>query len=193
LARGPQYNLPFRRRREGRTDYDTRKKLITSRAPRLVVRPSLKHIVVQVIEARPDGDHVVTAAHSSELREFGWKAPCGNMSSAYLTGLLAGKRAKAAGITEVILDIGTHAKRLGSRIFATAKGALDAGLQVPHDKSALPAPERIQGKHVASYSKTLAADPERYRRTFSAYLKQKLKPETLPEHFAEVEAKIKAG
>lgn len=193
MAKGPAYNLPFRRRREGRTRYIKRKRLVTSGIARFVVRPSNKHITAQVIEAKPEGDRVLASAHSLELREFGWKAPCGNLPAAYLTGLLAGQRAKAGGIAEAILDIGLHARGAGSRIFAAAKGALDAGLTIPHEKTALPVPERLQGKHLVSYSKQLSSDAEAYKRTFSVYLRNKLKPENLSDHFTDVQAKINAS
>jgi large subunit ribosomal protein L18 len=126
------------------------------------------------------------------LKEFGWKAPCGNLPAAYLTGLLAGRRAKASGVTKAILDIGLHARGPGSRVFAAAKGAVDAGVNVPHDDSALPTKERIQGEHVEKYSKKLASDAERYKRMFSGYLRQKLKPEDLANHFKQVEEKVRA-
>jgi len=193
LAKGPQYNLRFRRRREGRTDYGKRKKLVASGMARLVVRPSNKHIAAQLIRALPDGDRVLASAHSSELKEFGWKAPCGNLPAAYLTGLLVGRRAKDSGVSEAILDIGLHSKGPGSRIFAAANGAVEAGLTIPHDKSALPSKERLQGEHVESYSKLLAPEAERYKKMFSAYLKQKLKPEELPKHVTDVEAQIKGA
>jgi large subunit ribosomal protein L18 len=38
----PTYKMPFRRRREGKTNYTKRLKLLLSRKPRLVVRKSLK-------------------------------------------------------------------------------------------------------------------------------------------------------
>jgi large subunit ribosomal protein L18 len=168
-------------------------KLVASGIARIVVRPSNKNFTAQVIEAKPEGDRVLASAHSSELREFGWKGPCGNMPAAYLTGLLVGRRAKAEGVSQAIIDIGLHAMNPGSRLFAAAKGALDAGLTIPHDKAALPVAERIQGKHIASYSQKLSSEAEVYRRAFSGYLKQKLKPEDLPTHFSEVEAKINAS
>lgn len=90
------------------------------------------------------------------------------------------------------MDIGLHSRGPGSRIFAAAKGALDAGLTIPHDDEAMPAQERIQGKHVVSYSKHLASEQEVYKKRFSAYLKRKLKPEDLSDHFNEVQAKITA-
>jgi len=190
LARGPQYNLPFRRRREGRTSYRKRRTLVISKFPRFVVRPSNKHLAAQVIEAKPDGDRVLASAHSSELKEFGWKGPCGNIPAAYLTGLLAGRRAKAGGISEAILDIGLHARGPGSRIFAAAKGALNAGLTIPHDEKAMPAQARLKGQHVVEYSKHLSTEPENYKKFFSRYLKHKLKPEDLAGHIDEVEAEI---
>lgn len=192
MAKGPQYNLPFRRRREGRTHYGKREKLVTSGIARFVIRPTNKHLGAQVVEAKPDGDLVLASAHSSELKEFGWKAACGNLPAAYLTGLLAGRRAKANGVSEAILDIGLHASGPGSRIFAAAKGALDAGLSIPHDDAVLPKLERIQGKHVGDYSKAIASETEVHRKRFAIYLKHKLKPEDLPGHFAEVESKINA-
>jgi large subunit ribosomal protein L18 len=161
--------------------------------PRFVIRPTNKHLGAQVIRAGPEGDFVLATAHSSELKEFGWKAPCGNMPAAYLTGLLAGKRAKASGVSEAILDIGLYSRGPGSRIFAAAKGALDAGLSIPHDAKVLPKQERVQGKHVANHSKVLSSEPEVHKKRFSTYAKQKLKPDDLPEHFAEVQAKINAS
>lgn len=193
MAKGPRYNLPFRRRREGRTNYGKRRKLVTSGIARFVIRPTNKHLGAQVIQAKPEGDFVLASAHSSELKEFGWKAPCGNMPAAYLTGLLAGRRAKANGVSKAILDIGLHTRGPGSRMFAAAKGALDAGLDIPHEEKVLPKAERIKGQHVGNYSKELASEAEVHKKRFSSYLKQKLKPEDLPDHVAQVEAKINAS
>lgn len=190
MAKGPQYNLPFRRRFEGRTHYGKRRKLVSSGRLRLVVRPSNKHLAAQLVEAHITGDHVLASAHSSELKEYGWKGACGNMPAAYLTGLLAGARAMTKGYHEAILDIGLCTKGPGSRIFAAAKGALDAGLIIPHDDKVMPNQDRIQGKHIATYSKAIASQPEAYKKRFSAYVKRKLKPEELTEHFKEVQSKI---
>lgn len=156
------------------------------------MRPSNKHLIAQLVTADPHGDNVLASAHSSELKEFGWKGPGGNMSAAYLTGLLAGKRAKSSGISNAVLDIGLHARGPGSRIFAAAKGAADAGLLVPHDEKVLPSLDRVKGTHISDYSKRLSSDPETYKRVFSAYLKHKLKPEDLVIHFGEVQSKINA-
>jgi large subunit ribosomal protein L18 len=96
-------------------------------------------------------------------------------------------------VTEAVLDVGLHARGPGSRIFAVAKGAVDAGLNVPHEDSALPNKERIQGQHVENYSKKLASETERYKKVFSAYLRLKQKPEDIASHFKDVEGKIRTS
>jgi hypothetical protein len=94
----------------------------------------------------------VASAIASELSEYGWKANTGNLPAAYLTGLLAGLRAKSRGIKDVILDVGLNPPIKGSRIYAALKGVLDAGIDVPHDPEVLPDDSRIAGEHiVASY------------------------------------------
>jgi large subunit ribosomal protein L18 len=194
MAKGSRYSVPYRRRREGKTDYRKRKALILSRKPRLVVRGTLKNIIVQVVAAKPHGDEVLVSAHSRELlRNYGWKAPRGNLPAAYLTGLLCGLKAKARGIKEAVLDIGLHSPTKGARVFAALKGVLDAGLNVPHGEEKLPDEKRIQGVHIAQYAKMLSTSTERYMVAFSKYLENKIPPESLPEHFAEVKKAIIAA
>ena len=194
-AKGPKYSVPFRRRREGKTDYRARRALILSKMPRIVARGSLKHMTVQVVNAKVEGDEVLASAHSKELvRDYGWKGACGNVPAAYLTGLLCGLKALQKGIKKAILDIGLRTPVKGSRVFAVLKGALDAGLEVPHSEEILPDDSRIKGEHIANYAKMLASEnPEEYNRRFSGYLAKKLKPEKLPEHFAKVKEKILAA
>jgi large subunit ribosomal protein L18 len=88
MARGSSYRVPLRRRREGKTDYQARKALVLSGKPRLVTRSTVKNVVAQIVVAKPRGDEVLVAAHSRELKKYGWKAPTANVPAAYLTGLL---------------------------------------------------------------------------------------------------------
>ena len=125
MARSSIYRVPLRRRREGKTDYRARKALILSEKPRLIARCSLKNVTVQLAVAKPNGDEVLASAHSRELtRNYGWKAPTGNVPAAYLTGLLCGLKAKAKGVEEAILDIGLAAPTKGARVFAALKLSL---------------------------------------------------------------------
>ena len=191
MATGPRYRVPFRRRREGKTNYRSRRALVLSRVPRLVVRLTLKHAIVQVIEAESIGDKVLVSAHSNELaKAYGWLSNRGNIPSAYLTGLLCGFKAMANGVDKAFLDIGLHIPSKGTRIFAALKGAVDAGVEVPHSEDILPDEGRISGKHIADYASQLSSDPEVYKQKFSKYLSKGSRPEKLSEHFSAVKAKI---
>ncbi len=193
MGHGPRYRVPWKRRREGKTNYYKRLKLIKSGKPRMVVRKSLKYIVVQFAEARIGGDKMIAVAHSKELeKKYGWKGGTANTSAAYLTGLLAGFRARLAGVEEAVLDIGLADPVPGSRVFAALKGALDAGLKIPHSEEILPPEERIRGEHIALWAEDLAKnDPEKYKKQFSKYLERGFKPEGLPSHFEEVAERIR--
>jgi len=144
-------SLPYRRKRAGKTNYKKRLKLLLSNKPRLVVRPSIKNIIVQIVEYNPKGDQTIAAAHSRELKKFDWKLNTGNVPSAYLTGLLLGKKAIEKDIKSAILDIGLHTPTKGSRIFACIKGVVDAGVAVPVSKEIMPDKERISGKHIKKF------------------------------------------
>jgi len=187
VAKNSRYCVPFRRRREGKTDYKARKAFLLSGKPRLVARCSINNVSAQIIVAKPKGDEVVVSAESKELaRKYGWKAPRGNLPAAYLTGLLCGLKAKAHGIEEAILDIGLYPPSKGARIFAVLKGVLDAEVNVPHSEEKLPDERRIEGEHVAKYAQSLASNAEDYQSRFSNYLKGKIPPETLPKHVGQV-------
>src|SRR5512137_2729010 len=132
LATGPRYKVPFRRRREGRTNYHVRYKLILSKKPRLVIRKSNGNMILQLVEAMQVGDKTILTVTSKEILDYGYSMSTGNLPAAYLTGLLFGKKMLALGIKETIADIGLHASTKGGRIYASIKGVVDAGVEMPH-------------------------------------------------------------
>ncbi len=146
---GPHYRVPLRRRREGRTDYRRRLRLLRADAPRAVVRKTNTGVIVQVTGFSERGDTVLAAAVARDLVKLGWAGATGNVPAAYLTGLLAGRRAVAKGVTSVVLDLGRQAPTKGGRVYAVLKGLVDAGLEVPHDEEVLPSDDRIRGAHLA--------------------------------------------
>ncbi len=166
MAEGPRYRVKFRRRREGKTDYRSRLKLLLSSKPRLVIRKSTRQIRAQLVLPGEKGDTTLASAVSGELVKYGYKGPASNTPAAYLTGLLLGFRAKKAGFSNAVFDIGLHTASQGSRVFAAVKGAIDAGLEVPHDEEVLPGDERIRGEHIVSYSKTRGKNAENLPREF---------------------------
>lgn len=96
-----RYQVKYRRRREGKTDYYARKRLTIQdknkyNTPkyRLVVRLSNRQVTCQIISAKLEGDFVIAAAYSSELPSYGLPAAIGltNWSACYATGLLVARR-----------------------------------------------------------------------------------------------------
>lgn len=152
MATGPRYFVPFRRRREGRTDYHMRTRLVVSDRPRMVVRKTNKHIICQLVTAHLEGDRTFIAVNSSELRKFGYEGSLSNTPAAYLTGMLFAIRALKAEYDLAILDIGLHRARPGARVFAALKGAVEAGFDIPYGEEILPSDERCVGEHIAAYA-----------------------------------------
>ena len=94
-----RYQVKFRRRREGKTDYYARKRLIfqdknkyNTPKYRLIVRLSNKDITVQIAYAKIEGDRIVCSAYSHELPKYGIKIGLTNYAAAYCTGLLVARR-----------------------------------------------------------------------------------------------------
>ena len=183
MAHGSNYKVAFRRRREGKTDYGARIKLIDYEKSRLVVRVSNSQATVQVIDYAPEGDITIASAVGKQLANYGFLGNPNNISGVYLTGYLCAKRALAKGVDYAILDIGLRSPIKGSKVFAALKGAVDAGLEVPHGDFIFPEDERIRGEHVAEYAESL--DDDEKAKKFSKYLERGLEPADLPENFDE--------
>lgn len=94
-----RFQVKFRRRREGKTDYYQRKRLTTQRKNkyntpkwRFVVRRTNQRVICQVVWSTITGDRVKASADSFELKRFGLVAGLTNYSAAYATGLLCARR-----------------------------------------------------------------------------------------------------
>lgn len=138
-----RYQVKYRRRREGRTDYQARRKLTAQdktkyNAPkyRLVVRFSNKAVTVQIVSAKIQGDAVLTHASSRELPRYGIKHGLSNWPAAYATGLLCARRAltilgladKYEGVVEPNGEM-TETEPLGDDEPRPFKCYLDVGLK----------------------------------------------------------------
>jgi len=190
MAKSASYHVPFRRRREGKTNFRRRKRLLRSDKPRMIVRRSNKHVRVSIVGAKVIGDETLVDATSQHLKEYGWKGATGNLPSAYLTGYLAGKYALAVGVKEAILDIGINSIRKATRVSAMLAGAIAAGIDIPHNPSVFPEEDRYTGKHIADFAAKLKKEgAKKYDQQFSDYKKRSAKPESLPTYF---KATIKA-
>ena len=114
-----RYQVKFKRRREGKTDYYARKRLViqdknkyNTPKNRLIVRFTNTDIIaqvkcgpyrctycimhlsfcVQVAYARIEGDKILAAAYAHELPRYGVKVGLTNYAAAYCTGLLLARR-----------------------------------------------------------------------------------------------------
>ncbi|MFH8080654.1 MAG: 50S ribosomal protein L18 [Candidatus Aenigmatarchaeota archaeon] len=172
------FELPFKRRIEGVTNYRKRLKLLKSRKHRLVVRKTNTRIIAEVMEYVPSGDRVIAYASSTELEKFGWKYSKKNTPAAYLLGYLIAKKSLKKGVKDVVLDIGLHTP--SSKIFAFLKGAVDGGLSIPHSPDVYPSEERIKGKHIEEAIKNV-----KNKNQFS-----KIKPTDICEIFEKVKKEI---
>lgn len=193
MARNARYRIPFRRRREGKTNYHLRRKLVRSNSIRAVVRVTNSHCLVQFVKAQINGDITLSASHSRELKNYNWKGATSNLPSAYLVGFLSGLKAKKTGISKVILDIGLNPPVYGSRVFAALKGIVDAGVEVPHSDKIFPADDRLNGSHIADFAKLLKeSNKDLFDRQFSNYIKQKIDPLKIPQTFDVTKKEILA-
>merc|ERR1712098_103890 len=94
-----RFQVKFRRRREGKTDYFARKRLAVqdknkynTHKYRMIVRFSNTDVCCQIAYARLEGDIVICAAYSHELPRYGVKVGLTNYAAAYCTGLLLARR-----------------------------------------------------------------------------------------------------
>merc|ERR1712179_56108 len=94
-----RFQVKFRRRREGRTDFYARKRLVVQEKNkyntpkyRMIVRFTNKDIICQIAYARIEGDMIICCAYAHELPRYGVKVGLTNYAAAYCTGLLLARR-----------------------------------------------------------------------------------------------------
>jgi len=182
--------IAYRRKREGKTNYKKRLKLLLSKKPRLVIKKSLNNLTAQIIEFNPKGDKVLIGVSTKTLEKLGWKAHRGNITSAYLLGFLIGKKSK---VKEAIVDLGLQLSKNKTALYAVVKGAIDAGMKIPCSEEIFPSEERISGKHISDYAKALKTDKEKYNKQFSKMIKNNIDPEKMEKYFEEMKNKIGGG
>jgi len=235
-----RYQVKYKRRRAGKTDYRARLRLTTqdknkynTHKYRLVVRFSNKDITCQVVYAAIAGDVVVAAAYAHELPRYGLSVGLTNYSAAYATGLLLARRMLTKfGLADTykgqeepdgedynveqvddgprpfycLLDAGLKKTSTGSKTFGALKGALDGGLDIPHNEKRFVGYEKeggldaeilkkyIFGGHVAEYMEEMEEeDPEKYNSHFAKYIEEDLDADSLEDKYKEVHEAIRAN
>ncbi|CBH14862.1 60S ribosomal protein L5, putative, (fragment), partial [Trypanosoma brucei gambiense DAL972] len=108
-----RFQVKYRRRREGKTDYHARRRMVLQDKTkfgtpkyRLVVRITNRDVIAQIVHAKVVGDEVVMAAYSHELPLFGIEHGLTNYAAAYATGLLVARRMLAKlGLAEKFVGV----------------------------------------------------------------------------------------
>ncbi len=191
MARNRPKTILHRRRREQKTSYKKRLSLLVSRKPRVIIRFTNTKIIAQLVTFDPKGDLVQVGVDSTTLKKHGWNYSLKNKPAAYLTGVLFGKAAVAKGQKEGILDTGLGAPQKRGKTYAFLKGALDAGMNIPHgDDDIFPDEEKIAGKNIQDHAVKVKDQKEIYEKRFAQYLKNNVKPEEIIASFNKVKESL---
>ena len=159
--------VPYRRKREGKTNYKKRLEYLKSKQLRLVIRKTNKHMILQIVQYHPDGDKVLLGVSSKKLETHGWKHSEKNTPACYLIGLIFAKAAKQHKVKKAILDLGLQTPIKGSRLYAALKGVIDGGIEIPASDTVFPTEERINGQHLQN--KDVTKDFEKIKTTLLSW------------------------
>lgn len=141
-----------RRRKENKTDYLKRLKLLKGEKPRILFRKTNRYIISEYVESKEAQDKVIIGFDSRKLNEYGWpKDAQGSLKSitaSYLTGYLIGKTIIKEKLENPILDSGMNRVLHKNKIYAFIKGLIDSGIKINCKKEFFPEESRIKGQHL---------------------------------------------
>lgn len=141
-----------KRRKQHKTDYGNRLKLLKSGKPRIVFRRSNKYILVQYVESNAAQDKIVFGTNSKNLLKYGWpenaKGSLKSLVASYLTGYLVGKQIKDKKLDKPIVDFGMLRMVQKGKQYAFLKGLIEAGIDVGCPEKAFPSEDRLKGEHM---------------------------------------------
>ena len=141
--------LVKKRRRENRTDYLKRLKLLKGKTPRLVIRKTNRYLITQYVESDQAQDKIEMGMTSKKLIEYGWpeefKNSLKSIPASYLLGILMGKKIIREKKKTPILDFGMIRNVHKNKIFAFLKGLIDSGLKIKYKAKTFPDENKIKG------------------------------------------------
>jgi large subunit ribosomal protein L18 len=141
-----------RRRRENKTDYLTRLKMLKSEKPRLVFRKTNSYIISQYTLSDEAKDKIVVGVTSKDLLKYGWpesfKGSLKSITASYLTGYLISKKIQKQKLETPIVDFGMLRTLHKTKLFSYLKGLIDGGLDINCKEESFPEEERIEGKNL---------------------------------------------
>ena len=141
-----------RRRKENKTDYLKRFKLLKSGLPRIVFRKTNKYLIAQYVISEEAKDKTDTGITSKILLKYGWpenfKGSLKSTPASYFTGLLIGKKVIDNKKETPIADFGMLRVLSKSKVHAFLKGLVDSGVKIKCKEENFPKEDRIFGKHL---------------------------------------------
>lgn len=141
-----------RRRREFKTDYAKRIKLLKGNVPRIVFRKTNRYLIAQYIVSEQAKDKVTLGLTSKNLVEYGWsdefKGSLKSIPASYLLGLLIGKKILDSKLEKPIVDFGMIKVEHKTKVYGFLKGLKDSGIEISCEEELFPEEERISGKNL---------------------------------------------
>lgn len=141
-----------RRRRENKTDYLKRRKLLKSEKPRIVFRKTNKYLVAQYVVSDEAQDKIVFGIGTKDLLKHGWdekaKGSLKSVTAAYVLGYFAGKKISKEKLETPIVDLGMVRVLHKTKVFAFIKGLIEAGVKIVSKEETFPEENRLNGEHL---------------------------------------------
>jgi large subunit ribosomal protein L18 len=141
-----------RRRREYKTDYLKRLKLLKSGKSRVVFRKTNKYVISQYVSSHEAQDKVEIETNSKELLKKGWpkdfEGSLKSIPASYLTGFLMATKIQKDKKDVPIVDLGMIKTIHKTKGFAFIKGLIEGGLKINCPEEAFPNQETIEGKNL---------------------------------------------
>lgn len=141
-----------KRRREYKTDYLNRIKLLKGELPRIVFRRTNRYILAQYVTSQEAQDKIEIGVNSKDLIRYGWpkefEGSLKSIPASYLTGILIGKKIIKAKLKTPIVDFGMIRALHKTKTHAFLKGLIDAGIKIKCKEETFPEEDRIKGKYM---------------------------------------------
>lgn len=138
-----------RRRREFKTDYGKRFKLLKSGTPRVVFRKTNRYLIVQYVISKEAQDKIIMGISSKDLLKKGWpesaKGSLKSITASYLTGYLMGKKIIKDKLEKPIVDLGMIRVLYKTKVYGFIKGLIDSGIEISCKEEAFPEEDKIKG------------------------------------------------
>lgn len=232
-----RFRVKYKRRRQCKTNYPKRIRLVAQYKDkygtpkyRLVVRKTNRDIIAQIISSDMTHDKCHVSAYAHELKDYGIEVGFTNYAAAYCVGLLLARRLLTKfqkdnegndnidgdfylddDSFKANLDTGLVRCTTGANIFGVLKGAVDGGLNIPHNTRRFPGSsyeegddgkewvyepsihrERIFGQHIANHMSLLKSEDEaKYNKLYSNYIKKNIHPGDIEQIYTKAHQQIR--